>query len=181
MLITISGPSTIGKDSRWLRLANTLGFEIEVPFTTRPIRASEIDGVSHRFVSTLQFHEMIRQGQLTEWDFTLGNYYGTALALRSKVESGQNVVLQVLGRMALRLRARVPNVVTVMLQASDRAVLDTRLAGRGYRADEIEQRIAHADEEAVHASLFDYLVPDADILPEDHVLRILADIVALRG
>ena len=149
MLIAIAGPSTIGKDSAWVKVAESLGFAREVPFTTRPIRENEKEGTDYYFIDIGHFQNMIRSNQLTEWDYTLGNYYGTGLTLTERTIQGENIVLPVLARMALRLKARLRNVRTV----------------------------AHGKEEAIHAPLFDFAVPDADILPDTKIARVIRDIV----
>lgn len=177
MLITISGPSTIGKDKTWLRVAESLGFVREIPLTTRPMRPNERPGETYRFVPVDQFQEMIRRHRLTDWDYVLGNYYGTDVSLRARVTAGEKIVLQVLGRMAIRLKERLPNVTTVMLQTSDMATLADRLSMRHYTEAEVADRVAHAHEEYVHAPLFDVVIPDADILTDDAVLGTLRDII----
>lgn len=176
MLLTISGPSTVGKDSTWLRIAELLGFIREVPFTTRAPRPHEAEGLEHNFVTMERFRRMIQNNELTEWDFLLGNYYGTGLSLLKRSSSDEKVALQVLGRMAIRLKCRLPQVRTVMLQVSDRTVLRKRLEDRGFAASEIEGRLRLADEELMHSPLFDFVVPDADILTETEVRRVLLEI-----
>jgi guanylate kinase len=177
MLIAIAGPSTIGKDSAWVKVAESLGFAREVPFTTRPIRENEKEGTDYYFIDIGHFQNMIRSNQLTEWDYTLGNYYGTGLTLTERTIQGENIVLPVRARMALRLKARLRNVRTVILLTSDFQTLDSRLHRRGYSGEELAGRIAHGKEEAIHAPLFDFAVPDADILPDTKIARVIRDIV----
>lgn len=178
MLVTISGPSTVGKDSSWLRLAESLGFIREVPFTTRRQRPREHEGVDHRYVSVDQFQQLIREGRLFEWDYVLGHYYGTDSALESRVRTGENLVLQVLARMALRIKRRISSACTVMLVTSERETLEARLKARGYTGPDLIARINHGLEEIAHAPLFDFVVPDADIMTDADVIRSLRDIVS---
>lgn len=163
MLLTISGPSTVGKDTVWLPAAESLGFSREVPYTTRFPRQDEQPGRDYRFVRVSTFHTMIKRGAFTEWDYTLGSYYGTGVTLRQRIMAGENVVLQVLARMALRIKARLPGVRTVILLSSDPATLAARLTARGYEKSEIDARMQHSAEEQRHADLFDCIVPDADV------------------
>ncbi len=177
-LLAIAGPSTVGKDSTWVRVAETVGFVREVPYTTRERRSNEQEGRDYRYVQIPVFHEMIRSNGLTEWDHVLGHYYGTAGTLKARVEHGEHVVLQVLARMAVRLQRRsMANVRTVLLLSSDSRTLEARLRARGYGPSDIEQRLHHAIEEEAHAPLFDYVIPDADILSDVDVARRIADIV----
>jgi guanylate kinase len=177
MLLAISGPSTVGKDSTWARIAEEFGFSREVPFTTRPRRSSEVDGRDYHFVNAEEFRRMIKKEEVTAWDFILGNYYGTSLSLRTRVQSGEKVVLQVLGRMAIRLKSRLPDVRTVMLQVSDQTMLRSRLELRGYQHEEIEDRLKLADEELIHSPMFDFVVPDADILTDQQVRRVILEVI----
>lgn len=181
MLIAIAGPSTIGKDRMWTKVAEGLGFSYEVPYTTRPKRFDESPGQEYNFVSIEQFQSLIRANQLTEWDYVLRNYYGTGLTLRQRILEGEDLVIPVLGRMALRLKRAFPvQVRTVMLTTSDWSTLDRRLHDRGYRDDDLVLRKAHAEEEALHAPLVDFVVPDADILQLAEVTRVLHEIISTK-
>lgn len=181
MLITFSGPSTVGKDSTWVRVAESMGFARVVPYTTRVRRTGEVNGTHHHYVTAEVFQDMIRNGNVTEWDYVLAAYYGTDAALAERLATGEDLVLQVLARMAIRLKARLRSVVTVLLTTSDPANLKERLVQRGYSGSEIEQRLQHGEEELVHAPLFDFVIPDADILTDGEVLRVLRDVVGLRN
>lgn len=177
MLLTISGPSAVGKDSTWVRIAEALGFSREIPYTSRPRRTGEVSDRDHHYVTVATFHSMIRDARLTEWDYVLGNYYGTESSLIERVSCGEDAVLQVLGRMALRLKRQLSPVCTIMLATSDRETLQERLRQRGYSGEELNQRVVHGVEELTHAPLFDFVVPDADIMTDIDVTRILQDII----
>lgn len=180
MLLTISGPSTVGKDATWVRIAQSLDFYREIPYTTRPRRNNEIEGIDHWYISVPEFQEKIRKGKLAEWDYVHENYYGTDISLSERTNRGENIVLQVLGRMGLRLRNRLPNVYSIMLISSERETLEYRLSSRGYTGDELKSRLFHWGEEYTHAPLFDLIVPDADIMTNFEVTRILQDILLLQ-
>lgn len=181
MLIVFAGPSTIGKDTTWLHLAEECGFRREVPYTSRPQRHGELDGYDYHFVTVGDFQHMIRSHSLTDWDFTLGHYYGTGLSLEQRSRANEDVSLQALARMSLRLKMRLIDVCTVMLLTSDMGVLEKRLRGRGYQGRELALRLDHGAEEETHAPLFDFVVPDADILPSAKALRVLEDIISARS
>jgi guanylate kinase len=181
MLLALAGPSTIGKDSTWVRVAQSIGFTREVPYTTRQMREGEKPGVDYNFVTVRQFQAMIRGQELTEWDYTLKAYYGTEARLEEKILQGDDIVVSILARMALRFKRRFPSHVrTVMLLTSDFATLSERLHRRGYRPEELAARVEHAAEESLHAGLFDLVVPDADILPDIGAHRVLEDFVGSR-
>lgn len=180
MLLTISGPSTVGKDATWVRIAQSFNFHREVPYTTRAMRSTEKEGVDHYYISTPDFQKKIRDGSLAEWDYVHENYYGTDVNLIERTTKGENIVLQVLGRMGLRLRQRIPNVFSIMLISSERQTLKYRLSSRGYKGDELMSRLFHWSEEYTHAPLFDLVVPDADIMTNYEVAQILQEVILFR-
>lgn len=161
----------------WVPVVETMGFSREVPYTTRARRSGEIDGRDHHYVSVTKFHEMIQTESLTDWDFVLGHYYGTGTSLIRRVSANEDIVLQVLGRMALRLKRRFPKVCMIMLKTSEQATLENRLRDRGYSGEQLQQRFHHGMEEWTHSPLFDFLVEDADIMTELECRRTFQDII----
>jgi guanylate kinase len=68
VLIVLSGPSGVGKDSILQGLKQTnYPFYFVVTATTRPIRAIERDGVDYHFVSVGEFAGMIEKDELLEY------------------------------------------------------------------------------------------------------------------
>jgi len=67
MLVIISGPSGVGKDTiieALQRRGHLPAYHYVVTCTTRPRRANEIDGVSYKFVSVSAFLAMRDAGEL---------------------------------------------------------------------------------------------------------------------
>lgn len=178
MLITISGPSTIGKDSSWLKIAEQLGYKKLLPFTSRKKREGEIEGRNHFYISTEEFQRLIKDKKLMEWDFIMGNYYGTSKEYENKIISNESIVIDILSKMAIRLKHRLPNIITILLLTSDKNTLGGRLIKRGYEGEELRQRTNHCADEEAHAALFDHVIPDADILTKQQVAQILLNITS---
>lgn len=67
-LFCIMGKSATGKDTVYQRLLkeDSLGLHRVVPYTTRPMRAGEKDGVDYHFADEVQFHQMKQEGQVIE-------------------------------------------------------------------------------------------------------------------
>jgi guanylate kinase len=160
MLLIISGPSAIGKDSTWLRICeNSFGFERIVPYTTRGRRPEEKEGFDYFFVTKAEFHDLIKQKKLLEWDYFNKNYYGTPIL---NLDDTRNYAIHALGRIALRLKQKVHSTYLVMLLPEDNSILSERLVQRGYRGDDLLFRNYHHLEEKEHAPLFDFVVPNAE-------------------
>src|SRR5437879_11998485 len=81
LLIVISGPSGVGKDTvikRLLELDPNLRYSVS--YTTRPPRPGEVDGVNYQFVSRADFESLIREGAFLEAATYDANLYGTPIA-----------------------------------------------------------------------------------------------------
>jgi guanylate kinase len=117
LLIVISGPSGVGKDTlikRLLELDRNLRYSVSC--TTRPPRPNEVDGVDYTFVTRERFQERIDKGGFLEYATYNGNLYGT---LAERVEKarvdGHDIVLKIEVQGAEQVRKRVPDAILVFL------------------------------------------------------------------
>ncbi len=63
LLIVISGPSGVGKDTLIRRLLELDGkLRYSVSYTTRQPRPGEVDGVNYHFVSRDAFEKLLKEG-----------------------------------------------------------------------------------------------------------------------
>ena len=177
MLLIISGPSGVGK-SRLLDVAErAFGFRRIVPLTTRSCRPSEVPYRDYQFVSRQDFRELILNDHLTAWDYALGNYYGYTKDLAVGLNSGQDIVIQALSRMAIRIAAAHSNVLLVSLRPSSDLLLESRLAERKHSAIDFVLRRAHWDEEVELSYLFNVVIDNADVTPTSKLTSTLADVI----
>lgn len=67
-IFVVMGKSATGKDTIYKRLQteDRLGLQTVIPYTTRPIRAGETDGVEYHFVTAEQWQEWMRAGKIIE-------------------------------------------------------------------------------------------------------------------
>ncbi len=67
-IIYIMGKSSSGKDTIYHRLLQENDWDLKtiVPYTTRPIRFGEVDGVSYHFTDEQGFEELKQQGKVIE-------------------------------------------------------------------------------------------------------------------
>ena len=78
-LIVIVAPSGTGKSTMIKRLKKDFPTLFEsVSYTTRPMRAGEVDGESYFFISHEQFITMRSENEFLEWAEVHGNLYGTS-------------------------------------------------------------------------------------------------------
>lgn len=157
MLVIISGPSGVGKDTLVRELVARYGGRFETPYTTRQARPDERDGSDYHFVSRDDFQRRVRDRAMVEWDYCLGEYYGFAWSLKPR--DNEIVVTHALARMAVRIWARLfPSVRLVFLMPRDSSALAARLEQRCGSTEEVSARLAHGEEEMVHAALFHHLL-----------------------
>ena len=122
LLVVISGPSGVGKDSvlRGLR-EQGLPFRFVPTMNTRPKRSDEVDGVDYFFVTTAEFVTLLEQGELLEHAVVYGDYKGIPKKpIREALDSGQDVVLRVDVQGAATLKRLIPQAIFIFLTTPHR-------------------------------------------------------------
>ncbi len=161
LLVVISGPSGVGKDSV-LRGLKQLGlpFRFVPTMNTRARRPDEVDGVDYHFVSTEEFVTMVEQGELLEHAVVYGDYKGIPKQpVREALASGLDVILRVDVQGAATIKRLLPQAVFIFLSTGSEAELVQRLSQRRTETPEsLRLRIATAREEMARIPEFDYVV-----------------------
>lgn len=181
LLVVLSGPSGVGKDTVLMRMRE-LGFPFRfvVTMNSRPQRPGEIDGVDYHFVTAQRFEQMIAQEELLEWAVVYGQYRGIPKSeVQQALESGRDVLLRVNVDGAATIRQIAPEAVQIFIAPGSLDELQHRLNLR--RTDTPEQialRLSLAAEEMAHATEFDYVVINHEERLEETVGQIRAIIMA---
>jgi guanylate kinase len=178
LLIVISGPSGVGKDSVMERMKERgAPFHFVITATDRPPRPDEVHGVDYFFVSTEAFEEMIEEGELLEHARVYGQHKGVPKhQVRKAMDSGEDVVMRVDVQGAATIRRLAPEAVLIFLTASSEEELAQRLRDRNSDSEEqIQERLAAAREEMTYLPLFDYLV----VNPHGELNRAVDDVLAI--
>jgi guanylate kinase len=181
LLIVISGPSGVGKDSLVQRLKDRgCPFHFVVTATDRPPRPEEVHGVDYSFVSTEEFERMREEDELLECAIVYGQRKGVPRQqVREAMETGRDVVMRLDVQGAATIRQKVPQAVLIFLAASSEEELEGRLRTRGVDSlEQIERRIAMARQEMTRLPEFDYVVVNSDQKLDDAVDGVLAIIRA---
>lgn len=166
LIICLSGPSGVGKGTVIRKMLESRSdMRHSISMTSRPPRYNERNGVHYHFVSRDYFEELIRQGEILEYDEYMDNYYGTPAApLRDAVAQGISVLLDLTVVGTLALKAKFSHALTVFLMPPSQAALEKRLRRRGTEDDEIiERRLAVAASEISQAVNFDYVIINDDL------------------
>ena len=181
VLVVLSGPSGVGKDSIICGLKKSnYPFHFVVTATTRPRRPAEVDGVDYYFVSVGEFAEMIENEELLEYAVVYGDYKGIPNKhVREALLSGQDVVMRIDVQGAATIRALVPSAVTIFLTAESEEKLVRRLLQRKTEeADQLKMRVVTARRELRRFTEFDYIVINREEQLETAVQEVLSIIRA---
>ena len=181
LMIVISGPSGVGKDTviQGLKDRNAR-LHFVVTATTREPRFNEVNGVDYFFLSKDEFAEMIEQDKFLEYAIVYNDFKGIPKEqVRLALESGQDVVMRVDVQGAATLREIYPDVLLIFLTVRDEEELKNRLIQRKKdKPEEIKLRIATARQELKRIREFDYMVVNREDRLDETVETILAIIRA---
>lgn len=166
LLVVISGPSGVGKDSiieRLLELDSNLKYSVSC--TTRAPREGEVDGENYTFLTRERFEQMVEQGAFLEHATYNGNLYGT---LRERVEKarreGRDIVLKIEVKGAEQVREREPGGLFIFVVAPSFEELERRQKMRNSEtASDMASRRKIAETEMKYAEHYDHVVVNDEL------------------
>ncbi len=181
LLIVISGPSGVGKDSVLTRMKEMkLPFHFVVTATTRPRRRGEVNGKDYFFITNDQFAEMIEKDELLEYAYVYNDYKGIPKSQVSQaLATGKDVLMRLDVQGAATIRRLCPDAVLIFLTTDDEDELVRRLQKRGTETvGDVNLRIAMARQELKRLNEFDYVIVNRDKHLDETVSTILGIIQA---
>ncbi|MBC7876300.1 MAG: guanylate kinase [Anaerolineales bacterium] len=181
LLIVVSGPSGVGKDSVVQRMIERgFPFHFVVTATTREKRESETHGKDYLFVSKDEFARMIEQNELIEYAIVYGDYKGIPKAqVREALASGKDVVMRLDVQGAETVRKLAPEALLIFITCESEEELERRLRERKTEtADSLSLRIATARKELQRIEAFDYVIVNQDFHLDDTINKVRAIISA---
>lgn len=181
LLIVISGPSGVGKDTVMQRMKERgLPFHFVVTATTRPKRSNETHGKDYFFVSKEEFARMIDEDELIEHAIVYGDYKGIPKQqVREALASGKDVVMRIDVQGAETVRKMAPEALMIFITTESEEELVRRLETRKTEtADALALRIATARKELKRVEAFDYVIVNRDFHLDETVDTIRAIITA---
>ncbi|NOH00877.1 MAG: guanylate kinase [Chloroflexi bacterium] len=181
LLIVVSGPSGVGKDTVVQRMKERgFPFHFVVTATTREKRPAEVHGRDYWFVSKEEFARMIEQNELIEYAIVYGDYKGIPKAqVREALASGKDVVMRLDVQGAETVRKLAPGALLIFITCETEEELERRLHLRKTEsADSLALRIATARKELQRIGAFDYVIVNQDFHLDDTVEKVRAIITA---
>jgi guanylate kinase len=165
MLVIVSGPSGVGKDTVIQSLC-LIPTEPERYFvttcTTRPRREYEVDGVHYHFLSAEEFAAKRDAGGFLEANLVHGHWYGTPRdEVRGALAAGRDAILKIDVQGAAVVKQKVPEALLVFLVPPSLEDLFSRLQSRATEsADELDVRQRNAALELARQEDYDHVVPN---------------------
>jgi guanylate kinase len=166
LLIVISGPSGVGKDTIIKRLLQQEpNLVYSVSGTTRKPRPGEKPDENYTFLTREQFLSLVDQGAFLEHADYNGHLYGT---FRDRVEKaragGRDVVLKIDVQGAEQVRGQMPDAISIFVVAPSEEELEHRLEERGSEsADDMASRREIAKQEMKLANHYEHVVVNDDV------------------
>lgn len=163
MLVIVSGPSGVGKDTvieALRRRPAAAEYHYVVTCTTRPRRVYEVDGVHYHFMDSDRFQRLRETGGLLEANEVHGHWYGTPRSeVRRALKSGADVILKIDVQGAAVVKQKVPEALLVFIVPPSLEDLFGRLQARATEtADELDIRQRDAALELARQDDFDHVV-----------------------
>ena len=169
-LFVVSAASGSGKSTIVDTILKRLdGVERVVTCTTRRPRGSERDGYDYHFLTVEEFDRRIAAGDFLEYSPVHDRYYGTSRAsVEPVLASGADLFLVIDVQGAAKVRAQMPEAVTVFVLPPDFASLEARLRRRCQVENHTDEqdlagRLATARHEVRRFAEFDYVIVNDDL------------------
>lgn len=181
LLIVISGPSGVGKDTIMMRMQERgMPFHFVVTATTRPRRENEVHGKDYFFLTKDEFARMIEDNELIEYAIVYGDYKGIPKQqVREALASRKDVVMRLDVQGAETLRRLAPDALLIFITTESEEELVGRLKARKTETnDALSLRIATARKELKRVDAFDYVIINHDYKLDETVDTVRAIIEA---
>jgi guanylate kinase len=161
LVIVLSGPSGVGKDSVLKAMQSRgMAFHFVVTTTDRKPRKEEVNGVDYNFISTEQFEQMLHNDDFVEHARVYGDYKGVPKSqIQGALASGKDVVLRLDVQGAARVRELFPDSIQIFLIPENEDKWRQRFISRKSETEEmLQKRMEIAHEELKRVAEFNYVV-----------------------
>jgi len=161
LLVILSGPSGVGKDSVYNQMKTSCKpYIFAVTATTRSPRPNEKHEKDYIFLSPAEFDEIVDTGGFLEWAQVYGNRYGVPKApINDALAKGQTVVIKTDVQGASTIKKLISRAIFIFLAPASMKELEHRLRNRLTESKpDVSLRLRTAKAEMGHQAMFDYTV-----------------------
>jgi guanylate kinase len=163
MLVIISGPSGVGKDTiieALQKRGHRPEYHYVVTCTTRSRRPNEIDRASYNFMSPEEFAALRDAGRLLEANEVHGNWYGTPRdGVGAALARGQHAILKIDVQGARVVKAAIPEALLIfVVPPSVETLVEHLKARRTESPEQLAIRQRDAADELARQGDYDFVV-----------------------
>ena len=161
-LIIISGTTCAGKGTvieELLKRNDNL--TLAISYTSRPMRAGEVEGVDYKFISHEEFEKKIENGDFLEYaKVRYGEYFGTPKEeVNELLKTGKDVILEIDVQGAQQIKEKFPETILIFIMAPSMTEVKRRIKARGKENNEqIIDRFKTAYKEINEINKYNYVV-----------------------
>jgi len=160
ILVIVSGPSGVGKDTILDKLEETYPLSRCRTSCTRSKREWETDGVDYDFLTKEDFKKKIEENYFIEYANVHDNWYGTPKkSVEDLINKGETVILKIDVQGAVNVKKSMPDSVLIFILPPDTDTLKERLLGRNSESEETANlRLKNATDEINQSGKYDYQI-----------------------
>jgi guanylate kinase len=166
LLVVLSGPSGVGKDTV-IEAWRAINPDIRkvVTSTTRPPREGERDGIDYHFMPEKEFLRRAEAGEFLEHKSVHGHYYATPAAeTDAYLAAGRIALLKIDVQGGLTVKQARPDALMLFLAPPSMEELERRIRGRAADDEEaMEQRLRNARGEMAAAANYEHVVVNDEV------------------
>lgn len=178
LLVVLSGPSGVGKDSILERMrADGQPFHFTVTATTRPPRPGERDGIDYFFYTEEQFQDLLDRGGFLEHAPVYAHRYGVPKEpVLAALARGEDVIMRTDVQGAATIQSNAPGAILIFIAPPSEESLLKRMRRRDADTPaDVALRLGKVRDEMASLPLFDYVV----VNDEGELDRCAADVEAI--
>ena len=161
LIVLISGPSGVGKDSVINKLRDNFNsINVIITVTTRSIRGGEIDGRDYIFVDQKDFERMKKANEFLEYANVYGNQYGVPKdQVKAALSRGQDALIKADVQGANTIMKLEPRVLSIFIMPESINDLEKRLTKRMTESKQaLKVRLDTAITEINESGNFEFIV-----------------------